>query len=485
MIFKQLFEPKLAQYSYLLGSSETNEALIFDPMRDIDRYLELTSEHGLTIVGVVETHLHADFLSGARELVEAVDTATWYTGQSPVGDGVSAWLPDSGYSYRLMGHGERIALGELSVRAVHTPGHTPEHTSYIIEDGRQTEPAPLGIITGDFVFVGDLGRPDLMDPTGVDTDAQEQAARELYRSLNLFRELPGDLPVLPGHGAGSACGKALSPHPSSTVSRELQWNPSIRAASDESTFIHHILKGQPEPPTYFGRMREWNSNGVPLLNELPQPAELNAAELHTRSLDHQTLFVDARSWPEYQAGHLTNSISAPIDGSFPTITGCYVDPEDEIVLVIPEYRVDEAVRDLVRVGLDKVVGFITPNHLVEYEKSGGMLDNIADIGVLELQELNKDGKVHVLDVRRREEQEELGYVENAQNVAHTILSRHIENIPRDRPVAVYCKAGVRSTYASAYLKKNGFEVLNVYGGFTAWAGTGLPISGNPTMINLI
>ena len=269
MIFKRFFDPRLAQSSYLLGCSSTREALIVDPNRDIDRYFEAAAQDGLRVAHVTETHIHADFVSGARELAQRAGARLYLS---------AAGGPDWQYRYAAearataMNDGDSITVGRIEVRALHLPGHTPEHLVFLITD---TEVAgePMGALTGDFLFVGDVGRPDLLERAVGTRGTMETSARQLYHSLQRFREFSDYLQIWPGHGAGSACGKSLSAVPQSTLGYEKRFNWAF-GVQNENDFVRAVLAGQPDPPRYFAQMKRMNLEGPRLLGQLPPTPRL-------------------------------------------------------------------------------------------------------------------------------------------------------------------------------------------------------------------
>ncbi|MEL0010630.1 MAG: MBL fold metallo-hydrolase, partial [Bacteroidota bacterium] len=244
MFFEQIFEEKLAQYAYVIGCQKSGEAVVIDPMRDIDRYTALAAKHGLTIVAAADTHIHADYLSGLREFADR--GVKVYASDEGDANWKYEWLKNSEYNYELLTDNDTFKIGNIIFKAVHSPGHTPEHISYLVSDGATTE-EPMGICSGDFVFVGDVGRPDLLESAAGMEGVMEESARVLYKSLDRFKDLESYVQVWPGHGAGSACGKALGAVPDSTVGYELRFNNSIKAAITEQDFVNFILDGQPEP----------------------------------------------------------------------------------------------------------------------------------------------------------------------------------------------------------------------------------------------
>ena len=466
MLFRQIPDPKLAQYAYLVGCQRTKEALVIDPERDIDRYLALAAEEGLTITHVAETHIHADFLSGARDLAEAAGAGLYLSAEGDDAGWGSAWAEGRG-DVTFLRDGDSFRVGNIEIRAVHSPGHTPEHLSYLVVDHGGGASTPMGIVSGDFVFVGDLGRPDLLESAAGQAGAQAPAAHALYESVQCFLDLDDQLQVWPGHGAGSACGKALGAIPQSTVGYERQYNGAIDAARrGQQAFVETILDGQPEPPLYFGRMKRQNRDGVPRLTALPQPRALSAdelADLGSAGLG-EAVVVDTRAdRSAFMAAHLTGSLYSPLTKQFNTVVGSFVtDPETPLVLVLPEGRVEEAVRDLVRVGYDRIPAYATYETLADALGHDGVAASIPEVTFEEVVERNAEATV--LDVRRRSEFE-AGHVPGAANAAHMRLADRLDDVPEGSPLYVHCQSGARAAVASAFLAREGYDVRYVNDGF--------------------
>ncbi len=361
MFFRQIADEKLAQYAYLIGCQRTGEALMIDPERDIDRYLALAAREGLRITSVAETHIHADFLSGAADLATATGAHLYLSAEGEAEGWGSSWAKEGREAVTFLRDGDAFKVGNIEIKAVHTPGHTPEHLSYLVTDHGGGAQEAMGIVTGDFVFVGDMGRPDLLEAAAGQQGAQRPAAEQLFGSAKAFLDLRDDLQVWPGHGAGSACGKALGAVPQTTVGYEKRTNSALDAVSrGKEAFVDAILDGQPEPPYYFARMKRLNRDGVPPLGELPQPRGLDATRL--ASLPEGAVVIDTRKdRSAFMAAHLPGALYAPFDKQFNTVVGSYVtDPETPLVLILAEGNIEEAVRDLVRIGLDRVVAYATP-----------------------------------------------------------------------------------------------------------------------------
>lgn len=467
MLFRMLYDERLAQAAYLIGCQRSKEAIVIDPERDVDRYIDLAAREGLRIVAVAETHIHADFLSGVRELAERTG-AKVYVSDEGGPDWTYRWLDarvgGGVYPHVKLKDKSTFKVGNIEFTALHTPGHTPEHVSYLVTDRGGGATEPMGIATGDFVFVGDLGRPDLLETAAGVQGAKEPSARRLFQSLRTVLDLPDHLQVWPGHGAGSACGKALGAVPQSTIGYERRHNAAILAATSERAFVDFILEGQPEPPMYFARMKRQNRDGPRVLGSLPRPRRMTSVELG--AVDGRRMaIVDTRPWAEFRAGHVKGSLFAPPDNTFPMVAGSYIGEDEEIVLIAEEARVEEAVRDLVRIGLDRVVGWAPPGAVVEVEPS--RLAKTEEVEVEAAARMLEEGKVTSLDVRRASEFAE-GSIPGAMLAPYTRLPEHLGNIPRGKPILVNCRSGQRSARACAYLERMGHEAINLRGGFLAW-----------------
>ncbi len=473
MFMRMIYDDALAQAAYLIGCQRTGEAIVFDPERDIDRYTALAKTNNLRIVAAAETHIHADFLSGVRELAEQVGARVYVSGEGGP-DWDSRWLQQKrgGGSYNAveLKDGDTFRIGNIEFQALHTPGHTPEHISYLVTDLGAGADEPMGMITGDFVFVGDLGRPDLLETAAGMEGMKEDSAIQLFGSAKRFvTDIPAHVQVWPAHGAGSACGKALGAVPQSTAGYEKKFSPALRLVASESEFTGFILEGQPEPPVYFARMKQQNRDGVPLLGKLPTPTKLDESNLS--AIPRTAVVVDTRPVDRFKKGHLAGSIYSPLGGMFHTAAGSYVDPGSDIVLIVEETRLEQALRECVRIGLDRVVSYITPDTLDRYAASGAELASLRDVSPSQLSEaLQKDHPL-ILDVRKATEHAERA-IPGAMNKAHTRLAESVDDLPRDRDIYVHCKAGVRSVVASSLMLRQGLRPINVAGGFDAWAAAG-------------
>lgn len=459
MYFKQIFDKKLAQYAYLIGCQATGEAIVIDPMRDIDQYFELAGSEGLVITAAADTHIHADYISGLREFAEK--GVKVYASDEGDSDWKYEWLKDSDYPYRLLHGGDGFIIGNIKFDVIHTPGHTPESVSFLVTDGAATD-QPMGILSGDFVFVGDVGRPDLLETAAGQQGAMKPAAKALYRSVEEFKGLPEYLQVWPAHGAGSACGKALGAVPESTVGYELRFSNAFRASGSEQEFVDYILEGQPEPPLYFGRMKTMNRDGAPALGSLPSPKRVTMQAM----VDAGETIVDTRHKHAFMKRHIPGSLMASFDNNFNTIAASYLDADAKIYLIIEEAHLEQAVRDLVRVGLDHIIGYATPSDL---DRWNGKIEQVEAVTFDEVRGLLNDGHLQVLDVRKAAEYEE-GHLPGALNIAHTRLADHLDEIPREKELLVHCASGQRASYASSLLAKNGFRLKWIDDNYQNWEG---------------
>ena len=463
MLVRQVADAKLAQFAYLIGCPRTGEAIVIDPERDVDRYFDVAARNKLRIVAAADTHIHADYLSGLREM--AARGVLVYASKMGGPEWQYEWLLNGKYPHRLLGHGDQFSVGLIEFRAVHTPGHTPEHLSYLVQDAGGGAEDFIALASGDFVFVGDVGRPDLLERAAGMVGVMEPSARAQFASIQReFRSLPEFLQVWPAHGAGSACGKSLGDVPTSTVGYELRTNRSIHAAVDEQTFVDFILAGQPEPPLYFARMKRDNRRGPALLTALPSPPAMHATDLAALENRRDIAVLDTRSRKAFFEGHLAGSLLTELDYQFCSIAGSYVAEDTPVYLVVDESHLHEAVRALIRVGLDHVAGYITPDTLADYGRQGGQLRHTETIDMGELEMQRTAGRGHVLDVRGAAEFE-AGHVPDALHVPHTRIGINADTLPTDKPLLVYCNSGARAAAAVAMLERLGLTAIDVSDNF--------------------
>ncbi len=469
MIFLRLYDEPLAQASYVIGCPASGAAVVIDPNRLIDQYLDAARAHDLTIAAVTETHIHADFVSGARELAGRTGAVLHLSACGP---------PEWQYEFRheknvrLLENGASIRAGQVELVAIHTPGHTPEHLSFLVTDGAAAH-EPMGIVTGDFVFAGDVGRPDLLEKAAKMAGTADAGARQLFKSLGWFKSLPDYLQVWPGHGAGSACGKGLSAMPQSTVGYERRFNWAL-GITDEAEFVRQVLEGQPEPPRYFREMKRINRIGPRPLGHLGLPP-LVPEERLASVLGSDAVVVDTRAASDFAAGHIAGTLSVPYNQSFPTWAGALLPYDKDLYLLAAPGAGDlkQVVRSLGMIGLDSIRGYFDLAALASGPGRSRPLERTEQMTISDLA-AGRPGLM-VLDVRGRSEWE-VGHLPGATNIPLAELPDRLGELPRNRAVAVHCQGGGRSAIAAALLLARGFTpVSNVTGGFGEWSLAGLPV----------
>jgi len=462
MLLRQIFDPYLAQYAYLIGCQRSGEALLIDPERDIEQYRELARSNGLRITAVAETHIHADFVSGAQEFAQDPGVQLYLSDEGGK-DWEYLW-PQGHANLHLLKDGDVFHVGNIRVQAVHTPGHTPEHLSFLITDIGGGADEPVALATGDFLFVGDVGRPDLLESAAGIGGVMEPSARELQTSLAARLKPYGDyLQILPAHGAGSACGKSLGAIPTTTLGYERRFNKALRLAlSDSEAFVKDILSGQPEPPPYFATMKRVNRDGIRVTGGLVRPSRLTELAEVNVLLDSGVRVLDARdNRIAFSQSHLRNAIHAPLNTPFfSTAAGSYVDPDERILLVVASAAdVDLAVRQLYRIGLDHVVGWISVDETKRLGLSHVPLNRV-DFAHFDSAAAKADGEI--IDVRTSAEFNHK-HIEGAHSFPYTRLRDQVARVPKGRKLFVHCGSGKRASLASSYLQSMGFEVVYVDG----------------------
>ena len=471
MLLHRIWDPKLAQASYLIGCVEAKEALVIDPNRDVDQYLALAASLQLRVAHVTETHIHADFCSGARELATRAKAKLYLSDE-----GGDEWR----YAFAaadgavLLHEGDRFVMGNISIQALHTPGHTPEHLTFLVTDGAAAT-EPIAAVTGDFVFVGDVGRPDLLERAAGVSGTMDAAARTLFRSLQRFKLQPDWLQIWPGHGAGSACGKGLSAIPHSTVGYERRFNWAF-GVTDEAEFARMALAGQPDPPKYFGTMKRLNREGPRLLGGLPRPAPM-APEKVLEVVDAGGFLIDTRTAAEYASGHIPGTLNIPFNNAFTTWAG-WVMPYDRDAYLLSAKadgrQAEGAMRDLAMIGYDRVAGSFGAEALGAWTGAGRALSTLTRITARDLAQRMERGAAAVVDVRSRVEWE-AGHIPGVPNIPASEIADRIRELPQARPLVLHCQGGTRSAIAVSLLDVRGITgVVDLPGGYTEWELEGLP-----------
>jgi glyoxylase-like metal-dependent hydrolase (beta-lactamase superfamily II)/rhodanese-related sulfurtransferase len=461
MYFKQFYLNCLAHASYLIGSD--GEAAVVDPQRDVDQYLTEAIARNLEIKYVIETHLHADFVSGHRELAERTGAEIVFGKQA------GATFP-----HRAVGDGDELAVGRVRLKFLETPGHTPESICILITD-TEVSPNPQKILTGDTLFVGDIGRPDLAGGRGY---TPETMAGMMYDSLHekLLR-LPDNVEVFPAHGAGSMCGRNMSNETSSTIGMQRRLNYALKPMSKDE-FVRMMTADLPEAPSYFPLDAEINRSGARGLNELPEPKPLSPKEVHDFSIERDHIILDVRAAQQFGAGHIPRSLNIGLGGQFASWAGTLIPSVSQVVIIADSQdQVDEAVTRLARVGIETVEGFLDGG-IASWAEAGYETEAVPQISVDELNQLlHEQEDLQVIDVRRPPEFES-GHVPRAVTAPLSVLNAHLSKLGLNpsNQTAVICAGGYRSSAATSILKQHGFtDVLNVAGGTSAWINAGYPI----------
>jgi len=472
MLLRYFYNQKLAQASYFVGCQETEEAIIIDPARDIEPYLDAAEAEGMRIVAVTETHIHADFVSGTRELSERTG-ATLYLSDNGGEDWKYQFVKD--YNHILVRDGQLFNVGNIRFEVLHTPGHTPEHISFLMTDTAGAD-RPMGIFTGDFVFVGDVGRPDLLEKAANMANTAELGARQMWRSLARFKQLDDYLQLWPGHGAGSACGKELGAVPTSTVGYEKLFNWALNQP-DEELFIGQLLAGQPEPPRYFSVMKKVNKEGPELLHSLALPEHLAFNQLEQVLADKMPL-VDTRTAAAFAAGHIPGAINIPYEDSFANWAGWLLDYNTPFCLIAGQHNLAEIARDLASIGLDNCAGYFEISTTRSWSAAGNDLQYYNNVLPAQVAGQVNSDEVILVDVRNESEWAE-GHIPGARHIMLGYLAQRSGEIPAGLPVVVQCRTGARSAIGASILQAQGIPaVANMMGGIRDWEMAELPLVGN-------
>ncbi len=453
MILEQYYIECLSHASYLIGDESSGRAVVVDPRRDIAEYLADASRFNLTIEGVINTHFHADFVSGHLELVDA--TGAW------IGFGEAA---ETEYPIRRLADGERLSLGDVELEIMSTPGHTWESISVLVREHADAE--PVAVLTGDSLFIGDVGRPDLVN---IGESSTNDLARAMYHTIHdKLMKLHDDVKVLPAHGAGSSCGKNLSSELTSTIGEQRSSNPAVQPMSEEA-FVELITHGQPAAPAYFASDAAMNKRVHPLLRRDRRVPEMTPAQLRA-ALQADVRVVDARSVEDFAAGHLRGSVNVGFDGRFAETGGMVAEVGEQIALITYPGQEQQAALRLARIGSDNTVGYLNVG------RDGRFPAELADLvqsaprtTVAELDELLTQEAVTLVDIRNPGERERSA-IPGSLHIPLAQLRVRIDEVPIGKPIVVYCAGGWRSSVAASLLRANGFgQVTDLLGGYNEWA----------------
>ncbi|HEY3133641.1 MAG TPA: MBL fold metallo-hydrolase [Gemmatimonadaceae bacterium] len=469
MLFRRFYDENLAQASYMIACEKTREAIVVDPNADIAMYTRAAGADRVKIAHVTETHIHADFVSGSRALADTAGATLHLSGE-----GGSDWSysKDALRKANVLQNGTAVDVGTVRVRARHTPGHTPEHMTFLVSDLERGD-MPVGALTGDFIFVGDVGRPDLLERAVGEAGTMEQFARQLHQSLVKFRGEPDHLQIWPGHGAGSACGKSLGAMPQSTLGYERLFNWAFAEMSD-AEFVAKVLEDQPVPPRYFAVMKRLNrtEESPP---KTPPPQYLGFEELE-KALNEKATIVDTRPAQKFATGHVPGTLNIPLGKSFLNWMGALV-PENRDFYFVTEAESDDAVKtilqNLCKIGLTRVRGIFRSDFLHEWETRRGALETVSQVDANAVNELAGKNGAQIVDVRSPEEWSK-GHLPGAIHVPLAALPDRMSELDPSSPIVLHCKGGGRSSIATSYLQVHGMSnVSNMLGGYEAWVAAGL------------
>lgn len=466
MLLKYFYDKALAHASYMVGCQKSGEAVIIDASRDIEQYFKAAAREEMTIIGAVETHIHADFVAGSRELAERAGAKLFLSDEGP-----KEWKYEyaSQYDHQLLKDSDEFYVGKVKLTAVHTPGHTPEHMSFLLTDEGGGASEPMGIFTGDFVFVNAVGRPDLLETAAGQSGSAKESAKSLFQSVQKFKQLPERLQIWPAHGAGSSCGKGLGSIPSSTVGYEKLVNPAMQY-ENEQEFVDYILDEQPETPDYFKIMKRVNKEGPNLLADHPAGGMLGLKRLQD-AVDDGKLVIDTRHEKLFAEGHVPGTILIPMS-KIGVWSGWFIDYEKPVFLISGKYDRTEAIRVLQKIGVDTIEGTFDADGV---EQAGLNSETFVNVKPREIADGVADGEYHLIDVRSQSEWNN-GHIPQAKHQFLGKLDEHAASMSSDKPVLVQCRTGIRSSIGASILQAQGTKnVVNLDGGFQAWKEANLPV----------
>jgi hydroxyacylglutathione hydrolase len=461
LIFERIQTEGIAELSYLLGDDSAGVAAVVDPTTDVESYLSLARKKGVSVTHIFETHIHADLVSGARELCARLGSARIFVSH----EGGARY----GFDVEAVADGDRFEFGSLVVTARHTPGHTPEHVSFLLAEKKHVD-TPWGVLSGDTLFVSSAGRPDLMG--GGQTD---RLARQLFQSLrDVYLSLPDSVMIFPAHGAGSPCGADIGDRLESTMGYERKFNPFLQF-SEFKPFKEYALSTAPPVPTYYPRMKKLNAKGPEVLGRLPTVPALPPQAFQQAVQDEAGVLVDTRTMLAFGGGHIAGALNIGATPMLSIWAGWLLDPDEPILLVLDDdSEIEKVVRLFLRTGYSKFAGYLAGG-MTAWDNAALPLDSVGQMTVHDLKAAK--GRWQVVDVRAPSEWEE-GHVPGARHLFLPELRDQAGKLAKRRPVAVYCDSGYRASIGTSILKQEGFTtVYNVPGSWQAWQEAGFPIAG--------
>jgi hydroxyacylglutathione hydrolase len=461
LVFEQILTEGIAELSYLLGDDSEGVAAVIDPTPDVEKYVELARQKGLSITHIFETHIHADLVSGARELCARVGSAKIYAS----GEGDARY----GFDLEKINDGEQFTFGDTVLSVKHTPGHTPEHVSYLIAEKKHAD-TPWGVMTGDSLFVNSAGRPDLLG-----SDETKKLAEQQFHTLrDFYLKLPDSVIIYPNHGSGSPCGADIGDRLDSTIGYERQFNPFLQF-KEVASFTDYALSTAPPVPKYYPLMKKLNAEGPEVLGKLPRVPGLPPKAFKQALSGKAGILVDTRPMLGFGGGHIAGAFNI---GAMPILSiwaGWLLDPEVPLLLVLEsDADLEKVVTLFLRTGYSKFGGYLVGG-MEAWVNSGHELTAVKQKTVHQVHEAGD--ALQIVDVRAPSEWES-GHVPGAHHIFLPDLREHLGNLDRQRPIVAYCDSGYRASIATSILKQEGFaDVSNVPGSWQAWQKAGLPIQG--------
>lgn len=461
LIFERIQTEGIAELSYLLGDDSSGVAAVFDPTPDVEKYVHLARAKKVSITHIFETHIHADLVSGARELCDRVKSAKIYVSHEEDAK--------YGFDHEPLADGDQFTFGKTIVTVRHTPGHTPEHVSYVVAEKDHPD-TPWGVLTGDSLFVNSAGRPDLLG-----SGETEELTKKLFHTLrDYFLTLPDSVMIFPAHGHGSPCGADIGDRLQSTIGHERKFNSYLQIADFEK-FKEHAIGSAPPVPAYYPRMKKLNAKGPEILGNLPRVPAL-PPEVFKEAVDkNEGVLIDTRMMLGFGGGHIKGALSIGGSPMLSIWAGWLLDPDKPILLVLDsDNEVDEVVKLFLRTGYTKFAGYLAGG-MKAWDNAGFELEEVGQMTVHEVKEANE--RLQILDVRSPGEWEE-GHIPGARHTFLPDLRKKIADLDREKPTAVYCDSGYRASIATSILKQEDFKcVCNIPGSWQAWKKAKFPIEG--------